>query len=151
MKKLFSLILVLGLLFGGVASAKITILECKYVGGFVNVKGKKEYVTRKEMEAFQKSDFNMDQVFKIDTRKEEIFTLDGHKFYSVKDFTNDFYKKWDDSQIFWSGSSQPHGWYHTHRLSRLTGKLVESTYQKSDLKKQLREGAYNCQEATKKF
>jgi len=149
MKKLFSLILVLGLLFGGVASAKITILECKYVGGFVNVKGKKEYVTRKEMEAFQKSDFNMDQVFKIDTRKEEIFRLEYTKFISVKDFTNDFYKKWDDTQIFWSYYSQR--LYDTNTLNRLTGKLVESTYQKSDLKKQLREGVYNCQEAKKKF
>ena len=128
--------------------AKVTILECKYVGGFVDVKGKKEYTTREE---FNKSglNLNMDKVLKIDTRKEEIFRLEYTKFISVKDFTNDFYKKWDDTQIFWSYYSQR--LYDTNTLNRLTGKLVESTYQKSDLKKQLREGVYNCQEAKKKF
>jgi len=146
----YLIIFLLSLFITSNSYAKVTILECKYVGGFVDVKGKKEYTTREE---FNKSglNLNMDKVLKIDTRKEEIFRLEYTKFYSVKDFTNDFYKKWDDSQIFWSGSSQPHGWYHTHRLNRLTGKLVGSTYQKSDLKKQLREGVYNCQEATKKF
>jgi len=144
----YLIIFLLSLFITSNSYAKVTILECKYVGGFVDVKGKKEYTTREE---FNKSglNLNMDKVLKIDTRKEEIFRLEYTKFISVKDFTNDFYKKWDDTQIFWSYYSQR--LYDTNTLNRLTGKLVESTYQKSDLKKQLREGVYNCQEAKKKF
>ena len=90
MKKLFSLILVLGLLLGGNAYTKEVFLHCKNY----KVIGHYKYGDRTSNEP---GTVELDQTFKINSANKIISSMSiiSGKFYDIKD------AKWSEARISW--------------------------------------------------
>ena len=88
MKKLFSLILVLGLFFGGVAGAEDRLyLNCKFVEGIRITEGK--------VKEFSPGSFP-EQNIELDIKNKKIISAIGYD----PDISN-FFESWSDSEIRW--------------------------------------------------
>ena len=124
MKKLFSTILVLGLLLSGNAYANILDLKCIWNSG---------YSLPEQDLSSQKGSI---EFFKIDLKKKEV--LDSPSgFYSNKDLSNDW-TTWvnvNENEISFGSNKGQGAWFTEYTINRQTGVLESTTIINEELLK----------------
>ena len=133
MKKLFSTILVLGLLLSGNAYANILDLKCIWNSG---------YSLPEEDLSSQKGSI---EFFKIDLKKKEV--LDSPSgFYSNKDLSSDW-TNWvyiEENEISFGSNKGQGAWITEYTINRQTGVLESRTLFNEELLKGLVVYKYLC-------
>lgn len=134
MKKLFYLIFVLGLLLGGVASAEIVKLSCKFLSGEI-YQGPPSY-------KIEKINNSEDAFISLDITKQKV--LETKRLYG-----GDRKAEWSDSEIYWNVEADNFILSISKvSLDRYTGKLFQTIFFKDGGRKK---EFFQCSKIEKKF
>jgi hypothetical protein len=139
MKKLFSTIVVLGLLLSGNAFAEDLNLTCKYITGQTHYENKIELTTRDEM-LNSGLPVRIDQVFIINSKTKKILRQKySGDFVPLSKSKDNFDIVWSNQNIIWSYQIDVfEGMLYKTILDRSSGILVDETFheKKSNFRKQ---------------